>query len=779
MAVGITPVRDRARAGSVAWPSLTEAALVAAVIGVLLPLFASLSSQDAGRDSRFASASIAVRGLPEPVLPELCGMYASLAEPAVRERICSVAKPAKTGPHLDRLPSSLNAALARSEQAIVASIEQAQARSAELAAQSPDAGDTPFGIPPASRRQPADPAEATRALACTADWLRNTFAGNMKSTASAAETLRANAVLLAGAALEAHPALSGLLGVASLPESHAKSSACEGMSARQRLAGTAALIAEAQSTRANAVKDDAMRMLLRTARWQWAAWAVLGLVLLNLHRTGVSPVVGLGLALAAWAAIAWAFRVPWPLAPAHAFVLARPSLSLTGMPANFVLALLAFAALLLLAAPWVRRSAANAPSVPASVLTYPGLVAATGIGWLVLLDLSANGNFSNRYLALYHQGHLWLGMLMFTVVAFLRRPLGQGIAWVLSLVDGVASRIARRVSASGVFALFLPLALLVTALVASVLANLPQLTSELGRLWLIVGAAWFFFMLGTPLTERLAHSGNSMLSLARYISPLVFVVLVLVAAMILTHDMGPLLVTGHAAGAFVAASVAMWRYQRRGSTAAAYAFAVVVFIAWIAVTTLALFKLGAVDRVAAERLENAATPFLSVNDQLALVTWFRHATPPLGFGPGAVPWCGFGATGSCPGVPAQIQSDYTFTALVGMFGWFVAWAITIGCALWLYAAVRPHGVASRGEPRFVHVGGRVRNDEQSFVSWICVAWVVMALCQLAVTVAGNLAVIPLTGVTFPFVSFGMTSLVINAAMLALAVDVARRSDDDD
>jgi len=308
-----------------------------------------------------------------------------------------------------------------------------------------------------------------------------------------------------------------------------------------------------------------------------------------------------------------------------------------------------------------------------------------------------------------------------------------------------------------------------------VLANLPQLTSELGRLWLIVGAAWFFFMRGTPLTERLAHSGNSMLSLARYISPLVFVVLVLVAAMILTHDMGPLLVTGYAAGAFVAASVAMWRYQRRGSTAAAYAFAVVVFIAWIAVTTLALFKLGAVDRVAAERLENAATPFLSVNDQLALVTWFRHATPPLGFGPGAVPWCGFGATGSCPGVPAQIQSDYTFTALVGMFGWFVAWAITIGCALWLYAAVRPPGVARRGEPRFVHVGGRVRNDEQSFVSWICVAWVVMALCQLAVTVAGNLAVIPLTGVTFPFVSFGMTSLVANMAMLALAIDVPRRS----
>jgi cell division protein FtsW (lipid II flippase) len=38
-------------------------------------------------------------------------------------------------------------------------------------------------------------------------------------------------------------------------------------------------------------------------------------------------------------------------------------------------------------------------------------------------------------------------------------------------------------------------------------------------------------------------------------------------------------------------------------------------------------------------------------------------------------------------------------------------------------------------------------------------------------VAGNLAVLPLTGVTFPFVSFGMTSLVVNMAFLALCVNV--------
>jgi rod shape determining protein RodA len=63
------------------------------------------------------------------------------------------------------------------------------------------------------------------------------------------------------------------------------------------------------------------------------------------------------------------------------------------------------------------------------------------------------------------------------------------------------------------------------------------------------------------------------------------------------------------------------------------------------------------------------------------------------------------------------------------------------------------------------------NDDQALLSWIGVGWVVLALCQLSVTVAGNLSVLPLTGVTFPFVSFGMTSLVVNMALLGLVINV--------
>jgi cell division protein FtsW (lipid II flippase) len=303
------------------------------------------------------------------------------------------------------------------------------------------------------------------------------------------------------------------------------------------------------------------------------------------------------------------------------------------------------------------------------------------------------------------------------------------------------------------------------------LSNLRQVTSEVGRLWLMVGAAWFFFMRGTPFAERLARGGSSLASLARYVLPLAFVVLVLVGAMVLTRDMGPLLIAGYAAGAFVAAAVAMWLHQRTGSTSAAYVLAALLFVAWIAGVTAALFQAGTLDDVTAGRLENLAAPLASANDQLALVTWFQQAAPAAGFGLGAVPWCGYGGAAGCAGVPAQIQSDYTFTALVGAFGWTAAWALTLGCAVWLHRLVRHHSRVTRGEPRLVAGTRRLRNDEQGLLSWVAVTWVVLTLCQLAVTVAGNLAVIPLTGVTFPFVSFGMTSLVVNSALLGLCLNV--------
>jgi len=498
---------------------------------------------------------------------------------------------------------------------------------------------------------------------------------------------------------------------------------------------------------------------------------LLGLFFVKASRGPLRPALGVACALAAWAFAGWLARVPWPFTASRAFEPARVDLQAWTAPAPFVL-WMAGAALPL--ALWAATRSTPTPTPPQTMSTrlgYPGLALATGLGFLLLLDLSANGHASNRYLALYHQGHLWLAMLVLSVVLFVRQPLARSLSWTLSVAGETAGAVSRRLGAWPGFVALVVLAAGTAAVIGLSLSNMRQLTSELGRIWLIVGAAWFFFLRGGPLAERLARAGAPLGSVLRYLAPLLFVTLVLVGLMVVTHDMGPLLIAGYAAGAFIAASVAAWWHQRGGSSVVAFAMAVVLFAAWIAGTTMALFKLGAVDQVTATRLESLAAPLASTNDQLALVTWFQRATPPEGFGLGTVPWCGYAASGACSGVPAQIHSDYSFTAIVGVFGETTAWVAALGCAFWLHRLIRHHGRVTRGEPRLVQWSGRIANDGQAFLSWVGLGWVVLSLCQLAVTVAGNLAVLPLTGVTFPFVSFGMTSLVVNMAFLALCLNI--------
>jgi cell division protein FtsW (lipid II flippase) len=406
-----------------------------------------------------------------------------------------------------------------------------------------------------------------------------------------------------------------------------------------------------------------------------------------------------------------------------------------------------------------------------SRIGYPGFVVATGAGFLVLLDLSLQGHAGNRYLALYHQSHLWLAMLTLSVLVFVRAPLARALAWLLSVSGELLERASRRIGRSGMTLLVVGAALGAVLAFGLVLANKRQLTSELGRVWLIGGAAWFFFLRAGPLTERLATNGRAALSFLRTLWPLLLVVGVLVAAMFITRDMGPLLIAGYAGGAFVTAAVAMWWHHRSGQVVFPVVLALVLFAAWICAITFALFRVGAYDSVTASRLESVAAPFASINDQLALVSWFQRAAPRGGFGLGSVPWCGLSSARACSGVPAQIHSDYTFTALVGAFGPIVAWAGSLAMAVWLHRLIRHHGRITRGEPRLVRSFGQLGHDGQALVSWIALAWVVHTSCQLAVTVAGNLAVIPLTGVTFPFVSFGMTSLLVNTAFLALCLNV--------
>ncbi len=760
-------------------PSLLEALAIVGAMLLLLPAFAQVADFGAGRDRRFTEAGFRIEGLPAPLLPALCRDPATAAaEAAIRDRLCPSISPVAARNEGARVPPAIAGALGHAGQAFLAPLNRGNERLAALRQQQREGAEV-RAIADATAAIEADlqpfierfqlagaDAAGPRPLGCAARWAEAALPAAGEPAAA-----RANGVLLLAAALDGRHEVEGLADGAALPAA-AGTSSC-GASTASLLASTATLMADARQSAVRARKNEAMRELMQSAGWQWAGALGLGYLLTLASRRRIDPALGVALSLAVWAAAAWVARVPWPFAGGRGFDPGRADVAWDSRPATWVL-MLAGSAVLALVVALLRRRApgldAAAPSqAMSSRIGYAGLVLATGLGWLLLFDLSAHAHRTNRYLALYHQGHLWLGLLLFSLLLFLRRPVAHGLAWSLSIAGEAARAASQRLGAAGAagaIGLFATLAVLGFGFA---FANLRQLTSELGRVWLIVGAAWFFFLRAGPLAERLARSGPAGIAFWRYVWPLGLVVGVLIGAMVLTRDMGPLLIAGYASGAFLSASVAMWWHLRSGQRWTAFILAVGLFGLWIAGVTWALFALGSVDGVAAERLESLAAPFASGNDQLALVTWFQRAAPAQGFGLGAAPWCGYGIAGRCGGVPAQIHSDYTFTAIVGVFGAAAAWAAALGCALWLHRLIRHHGRVTRGEPRLVARAGQLAHDGQALLSWIAVAWVVMALCQLSVTVAGNLAVLPLTGVTFPFVSFGMTSLLVNLFFLALVI----------
>jgi len=792
LANAVTPmafVRARPRrrfAAAVPW--LIEIACVAGAIAVVLPQFDRVADLGYGRDQRFADSGLVVAGLPEPALPEVCAAFAGPAEAPLRDALCGARASSSPARVTRQLPPALALKIERARRAFVLPLQDAESRVAALRRQVQDGsedlrdnGDQVASVeaeiaPYVERfRLVAGDDRGPVPLRCASEWTaaalaaRPSGAGALAAADAADVSARANAILLLAAALDGRPATGALAAEARLPPAPTGAGCAHPIEA---LVSASALMADARQVHTNERKNDAMRELLASAGTQWAAAMAIGFAFVLWSRSARLPAFAAGVALVVWAVAGWLVRVPWPFSGTHGFVPARAEIAWASAPAPFVVAIAAAGVVVAIAAatrnPWHRPPVRQSMS---SRVGYAGLVLTTGIGWLLLLDLSLNGHAGNRYLGLYHQGHLWLAMLTLSVVVFARRTLSRAFAWTLSIVGEATRRAARRFGRPTLALVVTAATTLAVLAFGFALANMRQLTSELGRVWLIFGAAWFFFLRAGPMTERLARSGPAGVSLVRYAWPMAFVAGVLVAAMVLTRDMGPLLISGYGAGAFAAATLAMWWHHRSGQVVTAFGLAVLLFAAWIAGVTAALFQVGSYDPVAASRLESVAAPFASINDQLALVSWFQRAAPAEGFGVGATPWCGFAPQHGCSGVPAQIHSDYTFTALVGVFGPLLSWAIAIGAALWLHRLIRHHGRVTRGEPRLVGGAGRFGNDGQALLSWIAVAWVVLTSCQLAVTVAGNLAVLPLTGVTFPFVSFGMTSLLVNIAFLALCLSV--------
>ncbi len=542
----------------------------------------------------------------------------------------------------------------------------------------------------------------------------------------------------------------------------------------QAAAASAELIAKARASESNAAKSLAAQALLANAHWIFALWAAAGLLLLQLGRQGVRASRFLPLAALLWGVLGWIthVHVEWisDRAAQSAWLLKWG----VRWPDFFQMLVAAAVVLFVLSVLFAGRNAApRVRQTPSSRIGYAGFVLFVGLGWWLLLDLSAAGHFANRFHALYHQIYVFAAFVLLTMIAPVRLTLADTLGRWLGRFLLIA-----RPRAAG-FKRILPW-LAYGAVIAGMVAAAgatrkyqTQLTSEILRVWLVLGVSWFFFVRGEAALSLSGGAGGRLRKGLVFAWPLFFVLCIPLAGLVITDDFGPLFVMLYAASIFFGAAFAFAFFDRAGYRPwLGGAVGVLVAGAWIYLITFSLFSLPAPLARIAERLASVREPFSATNDQLAIITWFQESAPPEGYGLGAVPWCGeILAAAGCRGVPRQIQSDYVFTALVGVYGKAAAAGLVALLAFWLVRVVIHHGRATRGTVAL----DSATATQQAWLSWIAVCWVGLTLAQLAITVAGNLGWLPLTGITFPFASFGAWSLLVNTLFLGLAMSLPRRS----
>jgi len=130
------------------------------------------------------------------------------------------------------------------------------------------------------------------------------------------------------------------------------------------------------------------------------------------------------------------------------------------------------------------------------------------------------------------------------------------------------------------------------------------------------------------------------------------------------------------------------------------------------------------------------------------------------YGRGGVLGTGLGAglpqVGSVPAIPA-IHTDFVFAALAEELGMLGGLAI-----LGLYIVIAQRGF---------RIAAQAADD---FRALLAVGLTLVIVIQAAIICGGNLRLIPLTGITLPFVSYGGSSLMVNAVVVGLLLALSDR-----
>lgn len=381
------------------------------------------------------------------------------------------------------------------------------------------------------------------------------------------------------------------------------------------------------------------------------------------------------------------------------------------------------------------------------------------IGVIWLADIAARGPVELRFVAVHQLDAIWISaMLVVPLVAWatprlLRVPAQISVFW-----DAPRGPIVLSV---GFWLTLVALVWIGSRASTGHQSGYPHVSAELVRLMTSLALAW--------LMARYYEWGTGIARWARSVPLILTVFSGGLAVLILTRDLGPVL--SMFLGLVPLLLVALIPRTQTGIGA----IKIIGFaMLWIGLALLTQFVLSewlpqqswAPERIVM-RHEAMVDPFGARLDYGSQIAWILDAAGAGGFGIGSVPWCGaraFIGQAACTkssGVPVQFASDYVHTGItavwgpVGAVGLLTLSIALIALVVW-FVVRQPLQDGPKLTAMRIH-------------AWLVVVMAAMLLGQLFVTVTGNLRLIPLTGVTQPFLGLGSTSLLMTGAWIGLAL----------
>ena len=256
---------------------------------------------------------------------------------------------------------------------------------------------------------------------------------------------------------------------------------------------------------------------------------------------------------------------------------------------------------------------------------------------------------------------------------------------------------------------------------------------ELVKVLLIIFLAAYLHQNREALSLRFSGS-EARLSL-RFLAPLIVVAAVAEAVFVVQRDLGQgLLFFGVFLGMYFAAT------RRSGPS-------LIALLGFFALSW-ACWRLFGHVRV---RVDNWLDPWRRAHDEGYQMVQAMYALASGG-------WFGDGVGRGQPWRVPEAATDFIFVSIVEEMGTFAAVSILAVLALLVARAMRA-----------------ARESRDDFGALLACGLGFVLACQAFVIVAGTIRMIPMTGITLPFMSYGGSSLLMNFVMLGLLLQISHRS----